>query len=108
MWSFRKDPHLRPDGPLAFRVRVRTRSGEVVELRLTKTGEIAPTEEGYYVRKEILAPRSLDRAVLEIWFDRGYRPRRKEVRGGELVDLAGGKPGLPPEKSLDQPGHHRA
>uniref|UniRef100_A0A7C2FW62 Uncharacterized protein n=1 Tax=Thermus islandicus TaxID=540988 RepID=A0A7C2FW62_9DEIN len=85
MWFFRKDPHVRPDGPLAFRVRVRTRSGEVVELRLSKSAEISPTEAGFYVRKEIVAPRSLDRAVLEIWFDRRFRPVRKEVQGGELL-----------------------
>lgn len=87
MWLFRKDPHVQPDGPLAFRVRVRTKSGEVVELRLSKSAEISPTEAGFYVRKEIVAPRSLDRAVLEIWFDRRFRPVRKEVTGGELVPI---------------------
>ena len=45
MWLFRKDPHVKPEGPLAFRVRVRTKSGEVVELRLSKSAEISPTEE---------------------------------------------------------------
>lgn len=87
MWLFRKDPHVKPEGPLAFRVRVRTKSGEVVELRLSKSAEISPTESGYYVRKEIVSPKSLDRAVLEIWFDRRYRPVRKEVSGGELVPI---------------------
>jgi hypothetical protein len=87
MWPFRQDPHVKPEGPTAFRVRVRTRSGEVVELRLSKSAEISPTEAGYYVRKEIVAPRSLDRAVLEIWFDRRYRPVRKEVQGGELIPI---------------------
>ena len=87
MWLFRKDPHVKPEGPLAFRVRVRTKSGEVVELRLSKSAEISPTAEGYYVRKEIVAPKSLDRAVLEIWFDRRYRPVRKAVEGGELIPI---------------------
>jgi hypothetical protein len=87
VWFFRRDPHVKPEGPLAFRVRVRTRSGEVVEIRLSKGMEISPTETGYFVRKEIVAPRSLDRAVLLIWFDRRYRPVRKEVQGGELVPI---------------------
>jgi len=87
VWLFRKDPHVQPEGPLAFRVRVRTKSGEVVELRLSKSAEISPTESGYYVRKEIVSPKSLDRAVLEIWFDRRYRPVRKAVEGGELVPI---------------------
>jgi hypothetical protein len=87
VWFFRRDPHVKPERPLAFRVRVRTRSGEVVEIRLSKSMEISPTETGYFVRKEIVAPRSLDRAVLEIWFDRRYRPVRKEVQGGELISI---------------------
>ncbi|MER3483294.1 MAG: hypothetical protein C4332_09290 [Meiothermus sp.] len=85
----KKDEHVRPEGDRAFLVRVRTRkSGEIVELRLTKGGEISTSEDGgYYVRKNIVAPRSLDRAVLEIWFDRSYRPKRKELEGAELVPI---------------------
>ena len=39
------------------------------------------------MRKEIVAPKSLDLAVLEIWFDRRYRPVRKAVEGGELIPI---------------------
>lgn len=85
--AFPQRPPREAGRPLAFRVRVRTKSGEVVELRLSKSAEISPTEEGYYVRKEIVAPKSLDRAVLEIWFDRRYRPVRKAVEGGELIPI---------------------
>ncbi|KIX84602.1 hypothetical protein [Thermus filiformis] len=81
---WRRDPYLKPDGPQAFRVRVRTGS-EVVELRISRTSELSPTEEGYYVRKVIVAPRSLERAVLELWLDRRGRFRRAEVEGGELL-----------------------
>lgn len=87
---FRKpDEHLQREGETAFRVRVRTaRSGDVVELRLTKGSEISAADEGgYYVRKIIVSPQHLDRAVLEIWFDRTYRPTRKVVEGGELVPI---------------------
>jgi hypothetical protein len=84
VWFFRRDPHVKPEGPLAFRVRVRTRSGEVVEIRLSKNMEISPTETGYFVRKEIVAPRSLDRAVKP---NQKHRPVRKEVQGGELVPI---------------------
>ncbi|MBF6594747.1 MAG: hypothetical protein IVW51_09900 [Thermaceae bacterium] len=85
----KRDEHVQSEGDRAFLVRVRTtKSGEVVQLRLTKGGEISSSEEGgYYVRKAIVAPKSLDRAVLEIWFDRGYKPKRKEVEGGELVPI---------------------
>ncbi|MCS7057558.1 MAG: hypothetical protein NZ849_09900 [Meiothermus sp.] len=87
---FRKpDEHLKREGDSAFRVRVRTaRHKEVVELRLSKSGEISPSDEGgFYVRKVIVSPQYLDRAVLEIWFDRAYRPVRKAVEGGELVPI---------------------
>ncbi|AWR85567.1 hypothetical protein [Meiothermus taiwanensis] len=87
---FRKpDEHVQREGESAFRVRVRTaRSGDVVELRLTKGNEISISDEGgYYVRKIIVSPQHLDRAVLEIWFDRAYRPTRKVVEGGELVPI---------------------
>lgn len=87
---FRKpDEHVQREGESAFRVRVRTaRSGDIVELRLTKGNEISASDEGgYYVRKIIVSPQHLDRAVLEIWFDRAYRPTRKVVEGGELVPI---------------------
>lgn len=45
---FRKpDEHVQREGESAFRVRVRTaRSGDVVELRLTKGNEISISDEG--------------------------------------------------------------
>ncbi len=83
------DEHVQREGDTAFRVRVRTaRSGDIVELRLTKGNEISTSDEGgYYVRKNIISPEHLDRAVLEIWFDNAYRPKRKVVEGGELVPI---------------------
>ncbi len=86
---FRKpDPYVQPEGQTVFWVRVRTdRSGEEVVLRLTKGNEIGPEGAGYYVRKSIVAPKSLDRAELEIWFDRGYRVVRTEVSQGSLVPI---------------------
>jgi len=87
---FRKpDEHLQREGDTAFRVRVRTaRNGDIVELRLTKGNEISASDEGgYYVRKIIVSPQHLDRAVLEIWFDHAYRPKRKVVEGGELIPI---------------------
>lgn len=86
---FRKpDEHILREGESAFRVRVRTRSGEIVELRFTKGNEISIADEGgYYVRKAIVSPQHFDRAILEIWFDNSYRPKNKVVEGGELVPI---------------------
>ncbi len=83
---FRREEHLKSEGRF-FLCRMRTASGEVVPIRIAKSAEISPTGEGYYLRKEIVAPKSLDRAVLEVWFDRRMRPVRKAVEGGELVPI---------------------
>ncbi len=83
---FRREEHLKSEGRF-FLCRVRTASGEVVPLRISKTAEVSPTREGYFLRKAIVAPKSLDRAVLRVWFDRRMRPVRKEVEGGELVPV---------------------
>ena len=83
---FRREEHLKSEGRF-FLCQVRTASGEVVPLRILKTAEVSPTGEGYYLRKEIVAPKSLDRAVLTVWFDRRMRPVRKAVEGGELVPI---------------------
>ncbi len=83
---FRREEHLKNEGRF-FLCQVRTASGEVVPIRIAKSAELSPTAEGYYLRKVIVAPKSLDQAVLEVWFDRRMRPVRKSVEGGELVPI---------------------
>lgn len=90
---FRRRPSapnfLKPDGQLAFRVRVRTaKHGEVVELRLSKSGDISPTKDGYFVRKHIVGSRSLDRAVLEVHFGPNYSTPQLEVTGAEAIPVS--------------------
>ncbi len=87
MFFAKRDRYVKPDGK-AFWVMVRTaKSGELVKVRLSRSSELSPSKEGYYVRKVIIAPDSLDRAELQIWFDRRMRPRRKAIEGGELVPI---------------------
>ena len=83
---FRREEHLKNEGNF-FLCRVRTTSGEVVPVRISKSAEISRTGTGYYLRKPIVAPQSLDRVVLEIWFDRRLRPIKKAVEGGELLPI---------------------
>ncbi len=87
---FRRRPvvpsYLKPDGQLAFRLRVRTaKHGEIIELRLSKSGEISPTKDGYFVRKHIIGSRTLDRAVLEIHFGPNNSSPQIEIEGGEAI-----------------------
>jgi len=87
MFFRKRDEHVKSEGQ-ALWVRVKTApSGEEVALRISRSSEVSPTENGYYVRKVIVAPNSLDRAVLEIWFDRRMRPQRKTIEGGELIPI---------------------
>jgi hypothetical protein len=80
--------YLKPDGQNAFRVRVKTsRHGEIVEVRFTKSGDISPTESGFFVRKHIVSSRHYDRAVLEVSFGRNYANPQVNVEGGEAVPV---------------------
>ncbi|HWG84009.1 MAG TPA: hypothetical protein VNT60_00900 [Deinococcales bacterium] len=80
---------LKPDGQNAFRMRVKTaRRGEVVEIRMTKSGDISPDEGGYFVRKHVVGPKFYDRATVEVRFERNYANPRATVEGGEVVPLS--------------------
>ena len=93
---FRRKPadtgpqYVKPDGQNAFRVRVKTaKRGEIVELRLTKSGDISGAEGGgYYVRKHVVGPQTFDRAVLEVSFGANYSRPNVNVEGGEPVPLS--------------------
>lgn len=80
--------YLKADGANAFRARVRTRRSEVVELRMTKSGDISPDEGGFFVRKHIVAPRTFERATLEVRFGPNYANPQVSVEGGEPVPVS--------------------
>lgn len=79
---------LKPEGSNAYRVRIRTRRGEVVELRITKSGDISPDEGGFFVRKHVVGPRTFDKATLEVRFSSGYARPEVTVEGGEPVPVS--------------------
>ena len=84
----RQDPRFKDDGAFLL-ARVRTsRSGEVIEVRLSKTSEMSAADGGYFVRKALLGPDSLDQAVLEVRTDRGHKVRNATVDGGELLPVS--------------------
>ncbi|HEX7022742.1 MAG TPA: hypothetical protein VF171_07780 [Trueperaceae bacterium] len=68
--------------------RVRTsKHGEVIHVRLSKTSEMSAQGGGYFVRKVLIGPDSLDQAVLEVTLSRGHRVKNVTVDGGELVPV---------------------
>ncbi len=81
--------YLKPDGQNAFRVRVKTaKRGEVVELRITKSGDISPQDSGFFVRKQIVGAQTFDRATLEITWGANYTRPNVEVTDGEAIPVS--------------------
>jgi hypothetical protein len=85
-----KPQYLKPDGTMAYRVRVKTaKRGEIVEIRFTKSGDVSSIEGGgYFVRKHIVGPNSFDRATLEIGFGSNYSNPTVTVDGGEAIPVS--------------------
>lgn len=80
--------YLKQDGQNAFRIRVKTaKRGEVVELRITKSGDISPQDGGFFVRKQIVGSQTFDRATLEITWGANYTRPNVEVTDGQAVPV---------------------
>ena len=83
----RQDPRFRDDGQ-ALWVRVRTaRSGEVIQVRLSKTSEMSAEAGGYFVRKALVGSKTLDQATLEVTMNRAHKVLQAVVDGCELIPV---------------------
>lgn len=83
----RQNPNFKDEGNFLL-ARVRTaRSGEVVHVRLSKSSEFSAVGGGYFVRKTLIGPDSLDQATLEVSTTRGHKVTVATVDGGELVPV---------------------
>jgi len=83
----RQDPRFRDEGNFLL-ARVRTAShGEIIDVRLSKTSEMSAQGSGYFVRKVLVGPDSLDQAVLEVTTNRAHKVTLAVVDGGELVPV---------------------
>ena len=84
----RQNPSFKEDGNFLL-ARVRTaRQGEIIEVRLSKSSEMSASGNGYFVRKVLVGPKTLDQAVLEVTTNRGHKVTNATVDGGELVPVA--------------------
>ena len=83
----RQDPRFKDDGQFLL-ARVRTaKSGEVIPVRLSKSSEMSAVAGGYFVRKALVGPESLDEARLEVTTNRAHKVKNAVVEGGELVPV---------------------
>lgn len=83
----RQNPAFRDEGNFLL-ARVRTdRSGEVIPVRLSKTSEMSVERSGYFVRKVLVGPQSLDQAILEVAMNRAHKVLNATVDGGSLIPV---------------------
>ncbi|NLG08744.1 MAG: hypothetical protein GX560_05755 [Deinococcales bacterium] len=81
----RQDPRFREDGNFLL-CQVRTdRTGEVIKVRLSKTSEMSLQGSGYFVRKALVGPKTLDQALLEVSMTRAHKVTNATVDGGTLL-----------------------
>lgn len=84
----RQDSSFRDDGNFLL-ARVRTaRNGEVIPVRISKSSEMSPAPGGYFVRKVLVGPETLDEATLEVTTNRAHKVKQATVDGGELVPVS--------------------
>lgn len=83
----RQDPRFQDDGNFLL-CQVRTKPhGEIIKVRLSKTSEMSMNRSGYFVRKSLIGPKSLDRAELEVNMNRNHKVISADVSGGELLEI---------------------
>lgn len=81
----RQDPRFREDGNFLL-CQVKTdRKGEVIKVRLSKTSEMSLQGGGYFVRKSLVGPKTLDSALLEVSMTRTHKVTNATVDGGWLL-----------------------
>ena len=84
----RQDPRFKEDGNFLL-CRVRTdKHGEVINVRLSKTSEMSLQGAGYFVRKTLVGPSTLDQATLEVSMNRSHKVTTATVDGGDLLSVS--------------------
>lgn len=83
----RQNPAFKDDGNFLL-ARVKTdRNGEIIHVRLSKTSEMSVEQRGYFVRKVLVGPRTLDQAIVEVTMNRVHKVLNVTVDGGQLVPV---------------------
>jgi len=83
----RQNPNFKDDGNFLL-ARVRTsKNGEIIQVRISKTSEMSPAGNGYFVRKNLTGSKNFDSATLEINTNRQHKVKFAAVDGGELIPV---------------------
>ena len=83
----RQDPRFKDEGQFLL-ARVRTaKSGEIIPVRLSKSAEMSSVGGGYFVRKVLVGPDTLDEARLEVTTNSAHKVKQAVVEGGELIPV---------------------
>ncbi len=83
----RQNPNFKDEGNFLL-AKVRTsKNGEIVQVRISKSSEMSPSQGGYFVRKHLTASKSYDQATLEVNTNRQHKVKVAAVDGGELIPV---------------------
>ncbi|HLR46194.1 MAG TPA: hypothetical protein VK092_03485 [Deinococcales bacterium] len=83
----RQNPGFRDEGNFLLARVLTDRNGEVIPVRLSKTSEMSVERGGYFVRKVLVGPKTLDQAILEVSLNRAHKVRNATVDGGSLIPV---------------------
>lgn len=83
----RQNPGFKEEGNFLL-ARIRTdRNSEVIQVRLSRTSEMSAVRNGYFVRKVLIGPQTLDQAILEVHTTRAHKVTLVTVDGGRLIPV---------------------
>ncbi|MEZ4629560.1 MAG: hypothetical protein R2880_02375 [Deinococcales bacterium] len=87
MFFFRPNPNFKQEGHF-FLAKIRTyKSGEIIDVRISRTSELSAVGGGYFVRKNLVGSKSFDQATLEVFLTRGQRIKQATIDGGEFIPV---------------------
>ena len=89
MFSFfrRPNPNIRQEGNFLLAKVITNKNKEVIDVRISKSSELSSGQGGYFVRKNLIGSRSLDRATLELNLSRNYGVKVAALDGGEFIPV---------------------
>ncbi len=83
----RGNPNIKQEGNFLLAKVVTNNNKEVIDVRISKSSELSSGQGGYFVRKNLIGSKSLDRATLELNLSRNYGVKVAALDGGEFIPV---------------------